>query len=304
MSDRTPPTIGLLYPGELGAALAAMLRRRGLTVVTTLAGRGPVTARRARELELTVLDDLAEVVARSDIVICVVPPVAAERVADEYCALADRAQKGAIYLDMNSIGPELAGRLGRKIERSGRAFVDAAANGLATNLARSGTLFLSGERAGEVAAAFDGAMRVQVMGTEAGQASAMKMLLSGLSKGVCALFLELALTAERRGMLPQMIESAGRIYPGIWEVAQRMLPTYRLHAGRRASEMAEVEAMLRSDGIEACVIAAVRHLHEMLAESYGDSGRCTAGDLTADSMIQQLASGGVLSARNDALPSV
>ena len=36
-------TIGVLYPGEMGASLAALLRRRGHKVVTTLAGRGERT---------------------------------------------------------------------------------------------------------------------------------------------------------------------------------------------------------------------------------------------------------------------
>src|SRR5438309_2316712 len=44
-------TIGILYPGEMGASLAALLRGRGHRVVTTLAGRGERTAGRCREAE-------------------------------------------------------------------------------------------------------------------------------------------------------------------------------------------------------------------------------------------------------------
>ena len=75
--------------------------------------------------------------------------------------------------------------------------MDGAINGLAKNLTSSATMFLSGPRASEVADLFGQHVRVRLLGHEFGRASAMKMLLSGLSKGVCALFAETALTAAR-----------------------------------------------------------------------------------------------------------
>ena len=91
--------------------------------------------------------------------------------------------------------------------------MDAAVNGLAHNAASSGTLFLSGPRAAEVARLFAGTMRVQELGSEPGSASAMKMLLGGLSKGLCALFLELALLAREQGMLGRCWRRAAESTP-------------------------------------------------------------------------------------------
>ena len=59
-------------------------------------------------------------------VISLVPPAAAEELAADYCDLAHLAAKGAIYVDANSIGPDLAKGLAAKIESRGIAFVDAA----------------------------------------------------------------------------------------------------------------------------------------------------------------------------------
>ena len=70
----------------------------------------------------------------------------------------------------------------------------------------------------------------------------MKMLLAGISKGTCGLFLELAVLADRREMLPELIEATNRIYPGIGQLVERMLPTYAVHAARRADEMRELES--------------------------------------------------------------
>ena len=108
-------------------------------------------------------------------------------------------------------------------------------------------------------------MRVRVVGAEYGRASAMKMLLSGLSKGVCALFAETALIAHRRGMLDEMIQAYALIYPGIMALIERMFPTYSQHAARRAAEMCELEATARASGVEPCTISGARELHEQLA---------------------------------------
>jgi 3-hydroxyisobutyrate dehydrogenase-like beta-hydroxyacid dehydrogenase len=260
-----PRTVGVLYPGEMGAAGSALLRERGATVVTTLAGRGEATAERAAAVGVTVVDSLAEVVRRSDVVISLVHPAAASEVAGAYCTLAHLAPRGAVYVDANSIGPEGAAEIARQVESAGVSFVDASINGLTGRLSTGGTLYLSGPRAGEVVDLFDGALRVRVLGAEAGRASAMKMLLGGLSKGLCALFAELALLAERQGMLPEMLEAVSRTYPGVAAVAERMLPTYPRHAGRRATEMSELESTAAAAGGEPVVIAAVRQVHDTLA---------------------------------------
>ena len=260
-----PPTVGILYPGEMGAAVTALLRERGVAVATTLHGRSDATAERSAAIGVTVLGSLAEVVRCSDVVVSLVHPAAAAEVAGACCTLAHLAPRGAIYVDANSIGPEGAAEIARQVESAGLSFVDASINGLASRLSTGGTLYLSGARAEEVARLFDGALRVRVLGAEVGRASAMKMLLGGLSKGLCALFAELALLAERQGMLPEMLEAVARTYPGVAAVAERMLPTYPRHAGRRAAEMAELESTADAAGIEPVVIAAVKRMHETFA---------------------------------------
>src|SRR5688500_17250040 len=285
-------TAGVLYPGEMGAALAGVLRSRGLRVVTVLAGRSRRTAERCRAAGIVSLDSLADVVRISHIVVSVVPPDAARQVAAEYCRHAHFAPAGAIYVDANSVAPEVSESLADELSRLRIDFVDAAINGLAANLSTSGTMFLSGARSGEVARLFEGAVRVRVLGTEPGRASAMKMLLSGVSKGVCALFVELALLGSRRGMSSEFLEELSRIYPGVAAVVERMLPTYARHAGRRAAEMNELEDTVRAADLNPCVIAAVRRLHEDLAAAM-DSGANTNAP-TVQSLIEQLAAGDFL----------
>ncbi len=293
MGERRP-VIGLLYAGEMGAALGRALRDRGLRVVTTAAGRGPRTLGRATDAGLELVGSFRDVVAAGDVVLSVVPPAAAEAVAGEYGRWAALAPAGAVYVDVNSIGPEAAGRVSRTVTAAGRDVVDAAVNGLAKNLSAGGTLFLSGGRAGEVARLFEGVVRVRALGAEPGAASAMKMLLAGLSKGICGLYAELALVAERRGMAGAFAAACAEVYPGIAALAGRMLPTYVRHAARRATETAEVEQTARACGLEPTVLTAVRRLHEDLADALAGTAAAadSGGGDSAEQFMRHLAARG------------
>ncbi len=258
-------TVGVLYPGEMGASLGRLLAARGVRVVTTLEHRSARTARQCRAAGLSVLGTLRDVVREADVVISLVPPAAAREVALAYRELAPLSPPSALYVDANSIAPELAASLAADLARHGRDFVDASLHGLAANLATGATLYLSGKRAPEIAALADGALRVRVLGREPGRASLMKMLLGGLSKGMCTLFLELATLAKQRGILPEMLESCASFYPELAATMERILPTCPRHAVRRVGELHELERTARVSDLDPCLIGAVRLVYEQLA---------------------------------------
>lgn len=280
-------TVGLLYPGEMGARVATVLRARGATVVTTLRDRGGRTAERCADAGIDVVGSLEDVARRAQVVVSLVPPANAADVARAFARHAPLAPSGAIYVDANSISPESAAAVAEVIETGGMRFVDAAINGLAKNLTTSGTLFLSGDGADDVTALFGNAIRVRVVPS----ASTMKMLLGGMSKGLCGLFLELALVAERRGMLGEMLSATGEIYPGMQQVVGRMLPTYADHSGRRATEMRELRSTAEASGVKPCVIESVARLHEMLAHA----NFTAASGADVQSIVRHVQAAGLLS---------
>jgi 3-hydroxyisobutyrate dehydrogenase-like beta-hydroxyacid dehydrogenase len=286
------PIVGVLYGGEMGAAIGALLRGRGYRVIGTLEGRSERTARRCREAGIQIVPSLSELAATAQVVISLVSPEAAESVAEEYCRFAFAAPAAAVFVEANSIGPELADSLARRVRATGIAVVDGSINGLACNLASSATLYLSGDRAVDVQRLFDGAMRVRVLGATAGQASAMKMLLGGLTKGVCALYVELALTARQQGLLEELNLAMGRSYGGIKELVDRMLPTYPQHADRRVQEMRQAAGMVQSVGLEPCVLAGVERLHEEIARAVVEERGADRPSIEA--LIQRFAEEGVL----------
>src|SRR5947209_1060988 len=97
-------TIGILYPGELGAALGRLLAGAGLAVVTTVEGRSPRTIALCREAGLPVVPSAQEVVERADLVLSVVPPARALDVARRVAELRTKNAR-PIYVDLNSISP-------------------------------------------------------------------------------------------------------------------------------------------------------------------------------------------------------
>jgi hypothetical protein len=101
------------------------------------------------------------------------------------------------------------------------------------------------------------------------------MLLSGLTKGVIALFVEMALAGRRAGILDRLVAAYRTDYPGVMEVVDRILPTYPRHAARRGQEMVEVERTLSALGLRPTVAAGVREL-------ITDLGRCWPADDKSD----------------------
>src|SRR5215216_4144056 len=89
--------VGLLHPGEMGAAVAGQLR---VPVVWASAGRSEETrARAARFEDVGTADALA---ARSDVILSICPPHAAREVAGSVAGFE------GIYVDANAIAPATA----------------------------------------------------------------------------------------------------------------------------------------------------------------------------------------------------
>jgi len=261
-----PCTIGILYPGEMGSSLGKLLSEADSSVITTLEGRSPRTQRICREAGLSVVDSLSEVIDRCDIVISLVSPASALSVAKDVVAHRDNFSRSLLYIDANSISPMTVAQISDVLDRAAIDFVDASIFGLASQLRQRGTLYLSGPRAKEVLDLFKPIPRVKVVGDTPGQASALKMIVAGIPKGLSALFIETMLFAHDMQLLDQAVEACDEIYPSIMEVVRRMLPTYPQHAARRCEELKEVEETMLIGGLTPLIMHAVREVTSALVD--------------------------------------
>lgn len=259
-------TIGILYPGELGSAFGKLLAGNGFFVVTTMEGRSSRTRRLCHDAGLGVLDSIGKVLERSDIVISFVSPEAALQVAEDVAVLVKGESLPLLYVDANSISPLTAVKISERLRLAQVDFVDASVHGLASQLRRAGVLYLSGGRAHELEDRFRSIVRVKVVGDAPGQASALKMVLSGLSKGLVGLYSETMLFAREMGLLDDALEIGNEFYPGVMEVVKRLFPTYPQHAARRSEELREMEKTMSLNGVVPRVAAAAREVIANIAE--------------------------------------
>jgi 3-hydroxyisobutyrate dehydrogenase-like beta-hydroxyacid dehydrogenase len=265
-SQNEQMTIGILYAGELGSTFGRQLVGNGFRVVSTLEGRSARTGRLCQEAGLTVLDSVGRVLECSEVVISFVPPAAALDLARNVAGLLQRASRKLVYVDANSISPPTAIKIAEVLDLENVDFVDAAIRGLASQFKQAGVLYLSGTRAAELASLFQSTIRVKVVGDTPGQASALKMVLSGLPKGLIGLFTETMLFARTMGLHDEAMEICNEFYAGVMEVVARMLPTYVQHAARRSEELRELEEAMLLNGVAPRVVAAARQVTADLAE--------------------------------------
>ncbi len=225
-------TLGLLHPGEMGAAIGAALQAAGHEVVWASEGRSDATRARARARGFTDALTAAEVVARSDVVFSVVPPHGAVELAASLPAFA------GIYVDANAVSPATAARVGSAVER----FVDGGIVGGPP----APRLYLSGAEAGTVAALFDGSpVATEIVAS----ASALKCAYAGWTKGSGALLLAIREFARAEGVWEPLADEWARSQP---DLADRLAGAERSAAAkgwRWVGEMTEIAAALEADAL-------------------------------------------------------
>jgi 3-hydroxyisobutyrate dehydrogenase-like beta-hydroxyacid dehydrogenase len=189
--------VGLLHPGEMGAAVGRALRARSETVLWASAGRSAATAERARRAGLEDAGEVGELCRRSGILLSVCPPHAALEVAQAAESFA------GIYVDANAISPEPA----RIVAGAHPRFVDGGIVGPPPHEPGTTRLYLSGDEADEVAGLFAGTnLDARVISGEPGAASALKAAYAGWTKGSAALLLTVRELARAEGVEDALLE--------------------------------------------------------------------------------------------------
>ena len=193
--------VGLLHPGEMGAAVGRVLQANGHEVLWASEGRSAAT----RERALTFRDAgaVAALAGEAELILSICPPHAALDVA--------RAVEGfaGTYVDANAISPMRA----QEIAAIHPRFVDGGIVGGPPDEPGT-TLYLSGTGAASVAVLFVGSnLQPRVVAN----ASALKMAYAAWSKGSAAMLLAIRDVArhfdveeEWRSAVPELLERLER----------------------------------------------------------------------------------------------
>jgi len=236
-------SVGLLHPGEMGAALGAALRTRGTTVLWASAGRSEATARRATDAGLEDVGDVDELARRSDVIVSVCPPHAAIDLARSVSGFA------GLFVDANAVSPTTVAGIRAVIEGAGGRFVDGGIVGPPPERAGTTRLFLSGPEAEAVAAAFDGTVvETPVLGRDAGRASALKMTYAAWTKGTAALLLAIRATARAEGVEDALLAEWARSQPDATGRSEAAADAAARKGWRWVAEMEEIAATFAAAG--------------------------------------------------------
>ncbi len=241
-------TIGILYPGDMGHGVGRVLLEDGFTVVTTLVGRSDRTRRLSAHAGIVELDSMTEVVRRADMVLSIIPPTAAQTVATDFAEAVRETGRTPLFVDANAISPMTAQEVGSIIAPTGSPYLDACIVGPARDVRGRCIFYVSGPQARLFEEPYGKSLRTHLLGDRIGQASAFKMVFSGLNKGLAALLYELTAAARDFGFLDELLHRYKALLPGVMEALEWLVPTYPMHAARRADEMAELAETLEHYG--------------------------------------------------------
>ena len=260
--------IGLLHPGEMGAAVAACLTGRGYQVLWVPAGRGPATRARAAVAGLTAAagpdtaGQTADLARRADIVLSVCPPHAALATARAVAA----AGFTGTYVDANAISPGTAHQVRAITGAAGARYVDGGIIGLPPSPgpgeedSPGGTrLYLAagpegggeGEPAAQVATLFEGTALTPVIlrNENLTAASALKMAYASWTKGSAALLLAARALAQAEGVQDSLLAEWSLSQPGLGGRSLGAARSAAAKGWRWVGEMEEIAASMTSDGL-------------------------------------------------------
>ncbi|MGW1622769.1 DUF1932 domain-containing protein [Streptomyces sp. NPDC002172] len=240
-------TIGLLHPGSMGSAFGAQLRARGHTVLWCPEGRSTTTRRRAEQAGLEP-EALPELVSRSDVLLSLCPPAAAEETADQVAGLGS-AGAGTIYVEGNAVSPSRMQRIADRLVPI--QVIDGAVVGSPPLGGKYPTLYLSGpgklvDRIAELFAGTD--VRPHVLGDSIGKASALKLAYSSYQKVSRVLAAVAYGAAETYGVSDELLDIAARRNRS-YLVETDYIPKTAARAWRWGPELEDAAALLADTGL-------------------------------------------------------
>lgn len=238
--------IGIIGYGEVGQAFARGLSAAKHISIDIFDIRFNVvdTSNDLRSLAkspgLNIEKDIKTLVANNDLILSAVTCQNAVKVAEES---SPHIKEGKIFVDMNTVTPNLKIEINELIQKRGGIFIEVAILGTVASYGYKSPILACGKKASDFADFFNRlGFKVSFLSEEIGKASYMKMLRSVFAKGVESLLIEMLVAAERCDMLEtvmnEIVEHMDK--SSFLKIAETWITTNVIHARRRAEEMDHV----------------------------------------------------------------
>ncbi len=274
----SPRVIALIGFGEAGSAIARGLTadgawrgpskpgdnapRRVIAIDTALDvdALGTTLGKVARALDVAIAGRYTEALREADLVICAVQGEHAQSAAKSAAPL---LKKGAHYLDLCTVTGKMADEDRAEIETGGGRYIDIAVMGGFFKQGIKAPMLVAGEDAEPMAAWMNAnGFETKYLGPRPGSASSVKMVRSVIMKGLEALGVEALVTAERQGILKEVLGCFGDVDATTFGGTIAMLvQTHIVHAHRRWEEMGLVAQTLRETGVDPLMTEMIEKSH-------------------------------------------
>jgi 3-hydroxyisobutyrate dehydrogenase-like beta-hydroxyacid dehydrogenase len=256
-------SIGILHPGDMGVSVAASAIHNGHHVYWASQGRSEQTRKRAEDNHLIDVGSLEELCRQCPIVLSVVPPSAAEEVAEQVIA---RNFRGT-FADLNAISPQRAQRIGQRLEANGIKFVDGGIVGPPPWQPKTTWLCLSGSHSSTIASCFtNGPLQTEILGDRVGDASALKMCYGAYTKGLTALIAGVLGAAENLGVRGSLMRRWADDGSGLDKNAALRVARITDRAWRWVGEMEEIASTFAYANMPRGFHEAAGDIYERLAQ--------------------------------------
>lgn len=249
-------SVGFIGFGEAGFEIAKGLRSEGVTRMALYKrNRTGLLENRAAEAGVEVTQGLKALAEKSDMLLSVVPPGVSVEVSRE---LLKHLEPGQFYLDLTSSFPEDMKAVASMFVASGAHFVDGAMMGALPVHGHKVLIYVAGNQAETVARRLNAiGMNVKVVGSEQGQASAVKLILSVATKGFGSILVEMLLASHYFDVDEPVLEALEQFYTkGLQAYIDRNVGSSAIYAGRRIVEMEASAKLLKQIGVDPIMTAA------------------------------------------------
>jgi 3-hydroxyisobutyrate dehydrogenase-like beta-hydroxyacid dehydrogenase len=279
-------TVGLLHPGEMGAAVGGSLVSIGHEVLWDPAGRSRATTGRALAAGLTGVS-FDRLVARSSVILSICPPHAVLDVAQQVAA----AGYTGCYADANAISVATAEQVAAVVTAAGATYADGGIVGPPPEVAGHTRLYLSGPHANQVRPLFNRSrLDARIVEGPAYAASSVKMAYAAWTKGSSALLLAARALARASGVERTLLTEWSLSQPDLTAQSERSAASAAAKGWRWVSEMEEIAASMSAAGLPDGFHEAAAELYDRAARADIPAGRKTSATTkeTLDTIMSAL----------------
>jgi 3-hydroxyisobutyrate dehydrogenase-like beta-hydroxyacid dehydrogenase len=267
------PRIGFIGFGEVTYYVSKGLKESGVKRITAYARaisdpvRGKALRAKAQSIGIELTASLEELVTSSELIISAVWGTAALEVAKQ---AANFMTPGKIFADLNNTAPSVKKEEAKIINAKGARFVDIGLFASPAQMGHKALMYVSGDGAEEFKTVMTryGA-NVEIIPGEAGKATTIKTLVNIYYKGVQALCLELAVSAQKAGIPLKSLEPL-IVKPVATLTREKELAFWIIrgiaHAERKIAELQDIIDAMKEWGIEPIMIEAARKRLNQIAQ--------------------------------------